>query len=545
MIKLPNVNKKNWKKILREINEKKYPDLPPNLKSLKQKMLNKEPLAFSEESLGYARLINYFKEFEVKINELFLKNLNYDKFNNRPPLEHQKPAVEFLLKNNRCILGDDMGLGKSASAIYASLNMDDSMKVLLVTMKSLKYNFYKEISYFDDRITVIDKKWTPNKFTIVHYESLKKFKKEITEESFGIFIVDEAHLVKNAKTQRTKALTDILKDTEPLKLWLLTGTPIANRPLDFYNLLKLIKHPIANNWMHYVQRYCDGHRNVYGQWEIKGASNLSELHQLTKDSILRRVKERGKDGMPNKTRRPVFFELKNTKGYKNIISDYCRRKEKEVFEETGEKIEMRESNVEEMTKLTLYRQFCALEKINDGTLIGMINDQFEDEDTNKIVIFSNFTKVLDAIKNHFGNKCLILDGRITDPKKRQEIVDDFNSNPDYTILAANLQVGGTGYNMQAANKMIINDMSWIPSNMLQAEDREWRLGQTRDVEILYPIYDKTAEEIIYSTVEEKMKIISTVIEGKEGQYFESEEIEVSTKDITKDDILKAIFAQLK
>lgn len=544
MIKLPELNKKNWKKILREIDESKFPSLPDYLKMLKAKMKAKEPLLFSEEQLGYGRLYNYFESYQKEINSLYIQMIDYKKFSNRPPLPHQPPAIQFLLENNRCILGDDMGLSKSSSSIYAALSMESRMKILVVTIKSLKYNFGHEIKYFDDNIAVIDKKWEPNKFTIVNYDSIKKWQEQIIKEKYDIIILDEAHLIKNQKTQRFKAVNEVISQTQPLKLWLLTGTPISNRPIDFYSLLKLIKHPVAKNWMKYIERYCEGKKNAWGQWEITGASNLEELHAVTKDSLLRRVKKPNENGMPNKSRIPVFFELQNRKGYAAVITDYEKKKKAELEEDELTAAFANGFEAEQMTKLLLYRQFCALEKIHDGTLIQMVKDFLDSDPDNKIVVFTNFTKVVDAIADHFGDICVKLDGRILSAKKRQDIVDDFNVNPKIKILSSNLMVGGTGYNMQAANKMIINDMFWVPAIMLQAEDREWRIGQKRDVEIYYPIYDDTAEVVIYNTVESKMKIITTVVEGKQENYFEGNDTKVDLKEDEKQAIMKAIFAQM-
>ncbi len=194
----------------------------------------------------------------------------------------------------------------------------------------------------------------------------------------------------------------------------------------------------------------------------------------------------------------------------------------------------------------LQRQFCALEKIRDGSLTEIVEDYIETDDTNKIIVFTNFTKVIDTIKEEFGDMCLTLDGRILDPKKRQEIVDQFNSDPTKKVFAINMKVGGTGYNIQAANKVIVNDMDWVPSSMLQAEDRAWRIGQLRDVEIIYLLYGDTVEVNLYLTIEQKMKIISTIIEGKSEKYFHDSAFELDEKTEKEErlDLIRDILAQI-
>lgn len=326
---------------------------------------------------------------------------------------------------------------------------------------------------------------------------------------------------RNPKAQRTKIINDIIKQLKPLKIWLLTGTPIDNRPSDYYNLLKIIKHPVAKNWITYITRYCDGYQNGFGQWETKGASNMEELHKLTKDVFLRRLKKTSGISMPDKIRRPIFLELKNKKGYNQVIEDYKKGRYDKLVDELDFKGELEDVGVEEITQLLLHRQFCALEKIEDGSLIDLVDNIMDEDPDNKIIIFTNFRKVIDAVYIHYGESvCRFVDGRILDPKKRLEIVDEFNANNDLKILVCNLKVGSTGLNIQSANKVIVNDMDWVPSNMLQAEDRAWRIGQKRDVEAIYPIYDNTVEEILYQTIEKKIEIISTIVEGKSETYFE-------------------------
>lgn len=546
-MQIPNIDKRNWKKLLRELDIAKFPSLPAPLIALREKLLRKEELTYTDGALGYARFSNYLEQYSKEINSLYIQTINWDKFKDRPPLDHQKPGVEFLLKNNRCILGDDMGLGKSATAIMAVLLMDPKMKVLLVTLKSLKYNFAKEISYFSNDYVVIDKKFETAKFTIIHYDAIKKYNNELLAAHYDIVILDEAHKIRNHKTQRSKFITGIINTHKPVKLWLMTGTPVDNRPVDYYQLLKIIKHPIAKNWITFVTRYCEGQQNAYGQWEVNGASNLKELYNMTQDVFLRRLKTDAGHNLPTKTRRPIFIELKNRKGYDNVIEAYKTKKLADVEDYIKENPFFEGVEVQAMTELVLYRLFCALEKVKDGTLIELAENMLEENSTNKIIIFTNFRGVVDAVSEHFGKRCLFIDGRILDPKKRLAIVDQFNEDPTIPILCCNMKAAGIGLNITGANKEIVNDMDWVPSTMLQAEDRAWRIGQKRDVEVIYPIYDKTAEVALYSVVEEKMRIISTVVEGKEEEYFkDSTKIDIPAKKVdNKQSIIDAIIAQMR
>jgi len=547
MTRLPEINKQNWKKALRELDIAKFPSLPDILRGIRDKLINKTELTFLEQNIGFAGMFKYVERYTQEMNSFYLQNLEFTKFKKRAPYEFQKEGVRFLLKNNRCILCDDMGLGKTMTTVYSVLSMEDSHKVLVVTLKSLKYNFANEIKVFDQRVAIVNKKWVQDKFTIIHYDAFKKYQKQIIEGGFSIVILDEVHKIRNHKTQRAKAVNDAIRVMKPTKVWLLTGTPIDNRPSDYYSLLHLIKHPVADNWIRFIQRYCGGFLDSWGHWNTGGATNLEELYTLTQDVFLRRLKSNVGIEMPKKQRHQVVLELENVKGYNKVIEDYRQKKHTDLVDEVGFDKGLEAVGIEKITEIMLHRQFCALEKIRDGSLIELIESKLEENDSNKVIVFTNFTKVVDAVHEHFGKEvCNWLDGRILDPKKRQEIVDDFNDNPLKRVFVINMKVGGTGYNIQGANIVIVNDMDWVPSSMLQAEDRAWRIGQKRDVEVMYLIYDNTVETILYETIEEKMRIISTVVEGKAERYFDESFLTDGEAKKKQDrmDLIREIMAQL-
>lgn len=531
------INKRNYQKVLRELDLAKYPSLDDFLRGIKEKLLRKEKLTIAEELMTFPKLKKFFEEYRKEINRYYINSIDFSAFKTRPPLSFQETGIKFLLYNDRCILADDMGLGKTTQAIVGALCLPEDYKILIVTLKSLKYNFESEIQFYSDSYKVIEKKWeTGYKFTIVHYESLKKWKADILKEKFHCIISDESHFLKNAKVGRSKNFAEIIKTTE--KVWLLTGTPITNRPIDFYNLLKIIKHPLSKNWIEYVEKYCDG-KKEYGVWNVNGASNLQELYEKTKGSILRRLKTDHVKDLPNKFRAPVFLHLDSHKEYDKVIANYKTAKLEELLEEDYNVYDEDDIHVAEMTKFILWRQYCAMKKIEDGSLVELIDTQVSEG--KKVVVFTNFTKVVDEVVAKFGKDARFIDGRIVDAKERLNIVNEYNEDPSIKVLVCNLRVGSVGLNIQSASVAIINDMDWVPSTMLQAEDRLWRIGQKNEVNILYPIYKGTVEEIVFKVINEKMRNISAAIEGREEEYFETNE-KVEKKD--KNSILQEIFAQL-
>ncbi|NBU82956.1 MAG: DEAD/DEAH box helicase, partial [Flavobacteriaceae bacterium] len=258
--------------------------------------------------------------------------IDYEKYSQRPPLPHQKEAIEKLVGSKRYILADDMGLGKTTSTIIAALETGVK-KILIICPASLKINWQREIENYSNKSIFIaeGKKFsTEHDFVIVNYDILKNFhdkdprnvdKSELIKGNFDLVILDEAHMVSNPQAQRTKIINHYVKNIK--RVWLLTGTPMTSRPMNYYNLLHIIESPVAQNWKAYAIRYCKGYQfNAGGRkvWNVTGASNLEELRERTSGQILRRLKEDVLD-LPDKIISPVYLRI-NSQEYKNLIGEY-------------------------------------------------------------------------------------------------------------------------------------------------------------------------------------------------------------------------------
>ncbi len=208
----------------------------------------------------------------LKDNEVKNVQIEYEKYSHRPPMTHQKEAIEKLVKNKKFILADDMGLGKTTSTIVAALETG-AKKILIVCPASLKINWEREIANYSDRSVFIaeGKKFsTEHDFVIINYDILKNFhdpkkkeESEILKTKFDLVIMDEAHMISNPQAQRTKIANDIAQKST--RVWLLSGTPMTSRPMNYYNLLNLVDSPVAANWMAYAKRYCNGFQFSVGK----------------------------------------------------------------------------------------------------------------------------------------------------------------------------------------------------------------------------------------------------------------------------------------
>lgn len=454
---------------------------------------------------------------EKKLNRI----VDYTPYDSRPPMEHQKEAVEKLLANNKFILADDMGLGKTTAAVIGALE-SGAKKILIVCPASLKLNWEREIKNYTDRRTLVveGRKWGSTfDFYIINYDILKNFHttdnsedseayKLIMNEGFDLAIVDEAHYIANATAQRTKLLNDILSMIP--KVWLLTGTPMTSRPINYFNLLSIVDSPLALNWQSYVRRYCAGYQfTVKGRkiWNTSGSSNLDELRERTKNLVLRRMKTDILD-LPEKIIAPVYLELKNTY-YDEELEEFMR-----ISKENKTK----ESISVTLNRLMRIRQLIAVEKV---PYTCELIDKFI-EQGKKVIVLTNFTMSLDLIHEKYKKNSVTLDGRMH-KDKRQENVDRFQTDDKIKVFIGNIKAAGVGITLTAAEVVIMNDLSFVPSDHAQGEDRAYRYGQKNSVLVYYPIFDNTIERQVYNILQKKKDVIDQVMgDGEYGDTFASE-----------------------
>ena len=455
----------------------------------------------------------------IKDNSVKDVVIDYSKYSHRPPLEHQKEAIQKLVENKKFILADDMGLGKTTSTIIAALEAG-SKKALIICPATLKINWKREIENYSDKTVFIAESKnfsTEADFVIINYDIIKNFhdtkkkdESQILASNFDLVIVDEAHYIKNATAQRTKLINDIVKKTD--RLWLLTGTPMTSRPIDYFNLLSLIDSPVAKNWMAYAIRYCQGYQfNVGGRkvWNVTGASNLEELRDRTLGLTLRRLKENVLD-LPDKIITPVYLRLKS-KQYEEVMGEYYDWYDKNPEES--------KSLTVQFSKLTKVRQIIADEKI--AQTIELAENILEQD--KKVIIFCNFTDSLNKITEHFGKAAVKLDGSMSKPE-RQHSVDQFQDNPKVKVFVGNIKAAGVGITLTAAEAVIMNDLSFLPSDHAQSEDRAYRYGQKNNVLVYYPIFENTIEGIIYDILNNKKQVIATVMGDNQHPADAAEEI---------------------
>lgn len=416
----------------------------------------------------------------------------------------------------------------TTQSIIAALE-SGAKKILVVCPSSAKINWEREINVFCKDTTIIDgKKWSEAKFTIINYDILKNFhtliegrrqlteeemlqvKRELANANFDLAIIDEAHYLKNNESIRGKIMVELSVKHNLPRVWLLTGTPVANRPMDYFNLLKIIKSKLTENWKHYAVRYCEG-KQFYrtlknGQkrqiWLTDGASNLDELASKTKNIILRRLKTEVLD-MPDKVITPTYHRLDNTENrqYEALWEEYLERRTLD-----GKK----NGNLQkDLVELILLRQFIAAAAIPHT--VEMVENAIEQG--RKVIVFTSFTEELEILARHFGKIAVTHNGPLS-TKQKQKSVDLFQTNPKIKVFIGNIKSAGVAITLTEATVVIFNSFDWVPGSNEQAEDRAYRIGQKNDVNVFYQLFEDTISIRMWNMLSRKKDIISIIVGDK-------------------------------
>ena len=423
---------------------------------------------------------------------------------------HQIEGVAFLLGRKRAILADDMGLGKTRQAIVALRHVAPDGPYLVVCPASVKRNWSREIHLAaSDAATHIVERGselpTQPEWVIVNYDILSKHMETLGRVPWAGIVFDEAHYLKNHTSARSRLARQLAdragaQSARRPAVYLLTGTPLTNRPRDLFVLLQLVGHSLGRSFLGFAKRYCAAERNDYG-WQTRGASNIEELTVQLHGVMLRRSKDQVL-ALPPKLRTWLSVPVPKGTG----VGDMRKVVELLIGEQDlapGSTIDQRRLRGRLLHAVTRARQRLAAVKV-DAT-IDFVTGAVEQGE--KVIVFSCFEEPMDKLAAAFGPSAVVLTGK-TPADKRQALVDRFQNDDSVRVFLANIIAGGIGTNLTAATQVVFNDLDWVPANHWQAEDRAYRIGQTRTVNVTYMVAADTIDDFVQGVLEKKAALVS-------------------------------------
>lgn len=433
---------------------------------------------------------------------------------------YQLDGIAFAAGVGRAVLADDMGLGKTIQGIGVAELLARHIplsKVLIICPTSLKSQWRIEIKRFCRRSCLLIMGSAKERsvqyagdqfFTVCNYEQVLRDILAIEKVPWDLIILDEGQRIKNweAKTSR------IIKGLKSPFALVLSGTPLENRLDELFSVVEFID----DRRLGPAFRFFNRHRVVDDRGKLLGYKNLDLLRQTLKPILLRRTRQGVLQELPARTTEviriaPTEEQWAIDQGNRRIIQNILSKK-----------------YLTEMDLLRLQKALLLCRMAADSTFLvdkqapgyssklkelGSLLDQLIAETDRKMVLFSEWTTMLDLIEPMLADRRMNyvrLDGSVPQ-KKRHELIHRFQQDPA-CMLFITTNAGATGLNLQAANTVINVDLPWNPAVLEQRIARAHRMGQKRPVQVFLLVTTDTLEENILATLSAKHQLSLAVLD---------------------------------
>jgi len=436
------------------------------------------------------------------------------------PMDHQRTTAEFLTLHRKSFCFNEQGTGKTASAIWAAdflMKQGKVRRALVICPLSIMDSAWRadlfevamhrtvSVAHGDakKRKQIIN---AGAEFVVINFDGVEIVEEEIRNGKFDLIIVDEATHYKNSQSKRWKCLNRLI--TDDTWLWMMTGTPAAQSPLDAFGLAKLV-NPSA------VPRYFGSFRDqvmmkiTQFKWMQKpGATEtvynaLQPAIRFTKDECL---------DLPDMTYVKRVVELtRQQKKYYNEL------KNKLVMEAAGEEVTAVNAAVV-MNKL-LQISAGAVYTDDGSTLEFDIKNRYNvlkeviDESSQKVLVFVPFRHTIDILVDKLrkdGVTTEVIRGDVP-VTRRTEIFKRFQETPDPKILVIQPQSAAHGVTLTAANTVVW----WGPTSSLetyaQANARVHRSGQKHPCTVVQ-LQGSAVEKHVYALLDNRIDVHTKIID---------------------------------
>ncbi|CAL5083901.1 unnamed protein product [Urochloa decumbens] len=485
-------------------------------------------------------------------------------------LPFQLEGVRFgLRRRGRCLIADEMGLGKTLQAIAIACCFKDKGSILIVCPAVLRYTWAEELERWDPsfmpkdihlvfgRQDSLEHLSATPRAVIISYQMLSRLRESMANRTWALMIADESHNIRCTKTEEkceTKAVLHLASKIE--RIVLLSGTPSLSRPFDIYHQINMLwPHMLGYNKFDYAKKYCPPHvaRSYQGKLfkDYSKGTRLTELNVLLSQTVMiRRLKEHLLNELPPKRRQIIRLKLKapdirtatssSIKEMNSISSNGTLAVDMPSNSNDKSKIDDDENTKDEeddgckksprhltpqeigIAKLSRFSEWFSNHFIVNG--LGP-NDNLDPQSScQKTIIFAHHLKVLDGIQvfvTENGIKFVRIDGS-THQRERKEAVDSFRLDPEVKVAIIGITAGGVGLDFSSAQNVVFVELPKSASELLQAEDRAHRRGQTNAVNIYIFCAKNTSDESHWLQLNQSLFRVSSLMNGKKDAIREIE-----------------------
>ena len=418
-------------------------------------------------------------------------------------LEGWRKIEEF---GGRCIVADQPRMGKTIQAIMYIANHPELRPALIIVPSSIKLQWEREIKKWlpkEKCIVINGKKATiPNEgIVIINYDILYDHFCTIEDVGFKIVVPDEVHRVKNMHAKRSKAFKYLSKGIDHIVG--LSGTPISNRPSEFFTILSILAPDTFNSHQKYLDRYCNAKKDPSG----KGASNTQELHEVLKKTLLiRRLRSEVWQDIEERQKVIIPVEIDNRPEYQEAERDlitYLRRTK-------GDRAAQNAIRSQALAKFNVLKEISSRGKLKQA--IEWIEDFTESE---KLVTFCINRSMVEEINNYFKDNSVKLYGGMSN-KQKDEAILKFTNDPNVDLFVGNIEACKEGLPLHVADCTLTLQLDWVPSNHEQCDSRVINKEKIHvPITSYYMIAIDTIEETIAAMIDRKEKVLSQLLDGEE------------------------------
>lgn len=465
------------------------------------------------ESPSYAvyrgKIFNELKAMYQQVYTDYMTHYHPKAKYTRELFEHQKNTLAFSINKQYNLWALDMGLGKTITAATMS-KITECRRTIIICPTLVKWNWFEDMTRFwgynPMYWTILDAnkskciKAFEERFVVLNYEMITKFKDYLLRDEINHIIIDECHYIKNIASQRGKAVIELIKSAPKARLTMLSGTPITNRINDMFSYLKLSHHPLGKSKSVFEEKYTV----KVGRSKVVGAKNLSDLRGKTSNLMIRLKSEDCLD-LPPMIITNYFFEHEELDEYNEELKLLKEKKEKYDSLHGTEKTKM---NNEIKNNIHTLNRLVATSKVNQ---VKLLIDSLVEEGE-KVIVFSGYKDPINNLEKIYGNRCVKIDGSVN-PHKRHELINRFKEKDECMVFLGNMKAAGIGINLVNARHVIMMNFPFTPEQIEQAQKRSHRTGQKRTVNIYYTIAKGTIDEHIFDLLSGKADDINELIDN--------------------------------
>jgi SNF2 family DNA or RNA helicase len=452
----------------------------------------------------------------------------------QPLYPHQVDAARFLIDNKGGLCADQMGLGKTREAIVAAETLADEAPERHRIVIAPKYTrdvwrrellavgaieseddfWFAEGRSPDDKPVDWDRRWF-----FIHYDIAHWWTTFLVQGRNGlpiVAIIDEAHWIKNGRAQRSKA-TQAIAGCAPNRI-LLTGTPMANRPAELWFPLTVLDG--KRSWgspVDFRVRYAGATHNGMG-YEDQGPTRTDELQQRLANRYIRRTIEDTDVKLPALTRQLMRVQLtgEDMGRYDTLVKDVGS-------DNLVRAILERRAGRDTLAAITRMRKLTS--KAKEAATLGYAEEALRGGDS--LVIFTWQVKTAERFRKHLSDRAYhwehseysalpfhtrrdfhVVHGGIGQ-SVRDASVATFQKYGG--VIVATLDSLKEGVTLTAARHVVLHDLSWVPSDILQAEARVYRIGQDKPVQSTWLVADDTIDMLFAATLTGKASAMAETL----------------------------------